>query len=129
MQEKAKKSRRFDPSHLTLRDVLIIVPLVLVLFVLTLAFGFLVSDETYIKWGGLGVDSVVLLAFFIFRSRESLRERRFWLLTASFFTFHLAGWIVFLSHVDQWKLAGFYIMVLEVPVFFYIRDWLDRTSS
>lgn len=126
---KVNRGIHFDPNHLTVRDVLVIVPLALVLLGVGVAFAFLVSDEVYVKWGGLGLNSAVLFAFFVFNSREFLNKRRFRLFALSFFAIHLIAWIVLLSQIDTWKLAGFGVMVLEVPVFFYKRDWPDRTSS
>jgi len=129
MQIGTKDRRRFDPNNLKARDVLIIVPAVLFVSALFVAFAFLVSHDTYIRWGGLGLDTAVLFTFFLYHSRQFLRKQRFWLLTASLLIVHLAAWAALLSQVDEWKLAWFTIMVLEVPVFFYLRDWPGRISS
>lgn len=75
---KVIQSRKFDPNHLTARDVLIIVPLVLGISAVGIAFAFLVSHEAYIKWGGLAVDTAVLFTFFVNESRQFLKNRRFW---------------------------------------------------
>jgi hypothetical protein len=119
---KITQSQKFDPSHLTARDVLIIVPLVLAVSVLGIAFAFFVSDDAYIRWGGLALDTAVLFAYFINISRQFLRSRRFWILTACLMFVHLAGWIVFLMHVGEWRLAWFTAMVLELPIFLYVRN-------
>ena len=121
MPMKVIQSRKFDPNHLTARDVLIIVPLVLGISAVGIAFAFLVSHEAYIKWGGLAVDTAVLFTFFVNESRQFLKNRRFWLLTACLLIAHLAGWIVFLMHVGEWKLAWFTAMILELPVFLHWR--------
>jgi hypothetical protein len=122
MPMKIIQSRKFDPNHLTARDVLIIVPLVLGLSVLGIVFAFLVSDDTYIRWGGLAVDTAVLFAYFISISRQFLRSRRFWILAACLMFVHLAGWIVILMHVGEWRLAWFIAMTLELPVFLHLRN-------
>ncbi len=122
MPMKIIQSRKFDPNHLTARDVLIIVPLVLGLLVPMIIFGSQVSHDTYIKWGGLAVDTAVLFVFFVNESRQFLKNRRFWLLTACLLIAHLAGWIVFLIHVGEWKLAWFTAMILELPVFLHWRS-------
>ena len=123
MQEKAKNRRRFDPNNLTARDVLVIVPLVLALSACFIAFSFLVSDEVYIKWGGLGVDTGIIFGFVVYHSREFLRRRRFWMLTSAVLVLHLTAWIILLSNVGEWKLAWFGIMAFEAPAFLYLRDW------
>ena len=123
MQAKAKSRWRFDPNALTVRDVLIIAPVVVVMFILSAVFASRVSDDVYIRWGGLALDSAVLLGFVIYYSRDLFRTRGFWIQLLSGFIVHLAAWIIFLSHVGEWKLAWFSIMVFEVPAFFYLRDW------
>jgi hypothetical protein len=122
MPMKIIQSRKFDANHLTARDVLIIVPLVLGLSVLGIVFAFLVSDDMYIRWGGLAVDTAVLFAYFVNVSCQFIRSRRFWILTACLMLLHLAGWIVFLVHVGEWRLAWFTAMILELPVFLHLRN-------
>jgi len=122
MPMKIIQSRKFDANHLTARDVLIIVPLVLGLFVSVIVFAFLVGDDTYIRWGGLAVDTAILFAYFIYVSRQHLRTRRFWILTACLMFFHVAGWIVFLMHVGEWRLTWFTAMILELPAFIHLRN-------
>jgi hypothetical protein len=122
MPMKTLQSRKFDPNHLTARDVLMIVPMVLGFLILSIFLAFLVSDDAYIRWGGLAVDTGVLFAFFINESRQFLRKRRFWILTACLLSLHLAGWIFFLMHVGEWRLAWFTAMILEFPMFLYLRN-------
>jgi hypothetical protein len=119
---KTLQSRKFDPNHLTARDVVMIVPLALGFLILSIVFAFLVSDDAYIRWGGLAVDTGVLFSFFINESRQFLRSRRFWILTACLMILHLAGWIVFLMHVGEWRLTWFTAMILEFPAFLYLRN-------
>lgn len=114
--------RKFDANHLTTRDVLIILPLVLGLTALGIVFAFLVSDDTYIRWGGLAVDSAILFAYFVSVSRQWLANWRFWVLTACLLLLHLTGWIVFLMHIGEWRLAWFAPMIFELPVFLHLRN-------
>jgi hypothetical protein len=86
---------------------------------LSIVFAFLVSDDAYIRWGGLAVDTGVLFAFFINESRHFLRKPRFWIFTACLMILHLAGWIVFLMQVGEWRLTWFTAMILEFPAFLY----------
>jgi hypothetical protein len=129
MHQNAKNGWHFDPNNLSMRDVLIIAPIVLVVSAAFIAFAFLVSGDTYIRWGGLGVNTAIIFAFFIYHSRKFLRARKFWFLTASLLTAHLVIWILLLSHIGEWKLAWFLIMVLEVPAFLYLRDWPGVIAS
>ena len=78
---KVNHQRRFDPNALAARDVLSIVPVIIGLLILFIVFAFSVSDEVYIKWGGLALNSAVLFGFFISQSRGLLREWRFCLET------------------------------------------------
>jgi hypothetical protein len=129
MREKANRGWHFDPNHLTVRDVLIIVPIVLFLSVLGIVFASQVSHDTYIRWGGLGLVTAVMFAIFVYDSRALLRVRRFWIATVVLLTIHLAIWILFLSHVGEWKLAWFLIMILEAPALVYLRDWRGWIKS
>ncbi|MGA2809378.1 MAG: hypothetical protein ABSE87_14715 [Terracidiphilus sp.] len=119
---KITQSQKFDPNHLTACDVLIIVPLVLGMSVLGIAFAFSVGHDTYIRWGGLALDTAVLFAFFLNTSRQFLRRQRFWMLTVCLLPVHLAVGIVFLMHVGDWRLAWFTAMVLELPIFLHLRN-------
>jgi hypothetical protein len=122
MHEKTTKGWRFDPNALTARDVLIIVPLVLVTLVLFAAFAFQVNHDTYIRWGGLVLNTAIIFGFFISYSSQYLRKMKFWTLTICFLTVHAIAWIIFLEHVGEWKLSWFSVMVFELPVFWYLRD-------
>jgi hypothetical protein len=125
MPIKVIQTRKFDANHLTARDVFVIVPLVLGLFVLEVVFAFLVSDDTYIRWGGLAVDTAVLFAYFFNVSRPFLKSRRFLILAVCLLLLHLTGWIVLLIHVEEWRLAWFTAMILELPVFLHLRSRLN----
>ena len=91
MQAKAKSRWRFDPNALTVRDVLIIVPVVVVMFILSAVFASRVSDDVYIRWGGFALDTGVLLGFVIYYSRDFVRTRRFWIQLLSGLIVHLAA--------------------------------------
>src|SRR6266700_6844740 len=81
MQARTMNRRRFDPNHLAARDVLIIIPVVLGIVALFIAFAGLVSHDAYVKFGGLAIDTAALFGFFLHDSREYLRKIWFWLLT------------------------------------------------
>lgn len=124
-----RRKHSFDPNHLRTRDVLVLVPTVIVLLVLAALFAGHVSHDTYIRWGGLGLDSAVLLGFLLFYNRNQLRSRDFWLLFACFTAAHSVFWIVLLEHVGEWRLTWFTVMILEVPVFLQLRDRTTRARK
>lgn len=114
--------RRFDPNALTVRDVLTIVPLVLVFVAVSIFFAFSVSDEAYIRWGGLTLDTAVVFGLFIKYSRQFLKARRFWGLTFALLAVHLVAFILILMHVEEWKLVWFTPMAVELPLFLFLRN-------
>jgi hypothetical protein len=123
MNSKQPHARRgFDPNHLTARDVLFLVPLILGISALFVTFAFLVGDDAYIRWGGLTLDSAVLIGYLLYSSRTVLRRRDFWAFFGSFLAVHVVLWIVVLRSASEWKLAWFGLMVFEAPVFLRLRD-------
>lgn len=115
---------KFDPNALTVRDVLIIVPLVSAFLAVSILFAFSVSDEVYIKWGGLALDTAIVFGLFIKYSRQFLKERRFWGLTFMLLAVHLVSFILILTHVEEWKLVWFTPMAAELPLFLFLRNRL-----
>lgn len=110
-------------------------------FVLYIAIGFAfvgvlivvaetgVSQDAYIRWGGLFFMSALLFGYFISNSGQFLREKRFWALTAVLLLVHLAGFIVVLSYVDEWRLTWFIGMAIEYPVLVFFRSRLPNPSQ
>lgn len=109
-------------------------------FVLYIAIGFAVvgvliavaqagvSQEAYIRWGGLGFNTSILFGYFIVDSRQFFRRWQFWALTAVLLSVHLTGFIVVLAHVAEWKLLWFMVMFLEYPVLVFSRSRLQNPS-
>jgi len=122
--EKVNPSRRFDPNALTVRDVLVVVPVVIGLLIVCILFAFSVSHDVYIRWGGLALDTAVLYGLFINYSRQFFRKWQFWALTALLLSVHLAGFAILLTHVDEWKLTWFTVMAIEYPVLIFFRNRL-----
>ena len=119
--EPQRRIWQIDPNHLTGRDLLLLVPIIVGLFVLFIVLD--IGEPNRTKWSGLALDTGVLFAFLIHKSQSFLKSRPFWLLTASFLGVHLALWIAILTHVSHWGLLGFNFMALEILPFFYFRDW------
>jgi drug/metabolite transporter (DMT)-like permease len=119
---KANHRRTFDPNALTARDILVIVPVVIGLFALSILLAFSVSHEVYIRWGGLALDTAVLFGLYINYSRKFFRKWQFWALTALLLAVHLTVFAVVLTHVEEWKLMWFTVMVFEYPLFIYARS-------
>jgi hypothetical protein len=87
-----------------------------------------VSHDVYIRWGGLALNTSILFGYFIADSRQFFLRWQYWILTAVLLSVHLAGFIVVLTHVQEWKLIWFMVMFLEYPmlVFFRSRLLLDK---
>ncbi|HEY1498689.1 MAG TPA: hypothetical protein VGF88_03870 [Acidobacteriaceae bacterium] len=79
------------------------------------------GDDAFTRWGGLIVFTLGLFALFVSDSEKWLRRWRFWSLTAILLTMHLAAFVLLLTHVHEWRLTWFMVMVLEYPVFLAVR--------
>jgi hypothetical protein len=123
-----KIRRKFDPNALTGRDILIIAPVVIGFLLLCIFFAFAVSDDVYIKWGGLVLDTSILYGFFLKYSQRYFHNIRFWMLFAATLLVHLTGFAIILTHVDQWKLVWFTGMALEIPVLLFQRNRIRMPS-
>ena len=91
-----------------------------------LGMAFVVEDrwghDAFIRWGGLAGFTLGLFALFVSDSEKFLRRRRFWMVTAILLAGHLAAFEVVLTHVEEWKLMWFMVMVVEYPLFLFLRD-------
>ena len=87
-----------------------------------------VSQDVYIRWGGLALNTAILFGYFIADSRQFFRRWQFWALTAVLLSVHLAGFIVVLTHVAEWKLLWFMVILFEFPVLVFFRNRLQRSS-
>lgn len=125
---KMSHRRKFDPNALTARDVLVIVPVVIGIAALGILFAFSVSHEVYIRWGGLAFVTVVVFGLFINDSREFFRKSQFWVLTVLLLAVHLTAFGIVLTHIREWKLMWFMVMILEVPVLVFFRNRLKNSS-
>ena len=108
------------------RNALLFSLLCVVIAVVQLKIGFMVldrwGDDGFIRWGGLAGFTLVLFGCFVGDSEKFLRERRFWVVTAVLLSAHLAAFAIILTHVAEWKLTWFMVMVIEYPVFLFFRD-------
>jgi hypothetical protein len=118
MPTKTKNPWDFNPKALTAPYVLLIPGV----FIFSMVVGIIAGD--FIKWGGLTVYTAFIFGYFVNDSRQYLKLRQFWILTACLLTSHLAVFIVVLLHVAVWKLLWFMVMILELPVFSRLRDRL-----
>ena len=125
---KTENRRRFDLDNLSAREVLIIVAVLIGLLILCAFFASSVSHEVYIRWGGLALDTAVLFGLFINYSRQFFRQLQFWVLTAVLLAVHLTAFAIVLTHIAQWQLMWFLVMVLEYPVLAFSRNRLLNAS-
>jgi hypothetical protein len=84
-----------------------------------------VSHDTYIRWGGLGITVAVLFGTLIRKSQRFHGMTSFWMLVTVFVILNLVIFGIVLTNVSEWKLPWFGVMLLEVPVFFVLRDRLQ----
>jgi len=91
-----------------------------------LKIAFVVQDrwghEAFIRWDGLAGFTLFLFGLFVAESEKFLRKWRFWVVTAILLMGHLAAFAMVLTHVGEWKLSWFIVMVIEAPLFFFVRD-------
>jgi len=123
VNKQAKFGRGFDPNHLTARNVAVLVPVILGLSALFVTFAFLVSDDTYIRWGGLAVDTAILFGFLLYNSRKALKHHKLWVLFCAFLVLHAVLWIAILRIASEWRLAWFGLMAFEAPAFLLLRNF------
>lgn len=101
------------------------------LFVAMVAIGVAqtdVSHDAFIRWGGLAVNTCVLFGYFIADSRPLFRRWSFWGLTIALLSLHTTVFCIVLTHVSQWKLVWFMVMILEVPVLLFVRNRFLKPS-
>jgi len=87
------------------------------------------GNDAFIRWHGLTGFTAGLFGYFISNSGQFLREKKFWVLTAILLLVHLAGFIIVLSHVDEWRLTWFIGMAIEYPVLVFFRSRLPNPSQ
>jgi hypothetical protein len=108
------------------RDYLLLILLGALIFLVFLRIAFVVSDkwghDAFIRWDGLAGFTLVLFGLFVAESAEFLRKWRFWVLTAILLAVHLTGFAIVLTHIQEWRLTWFMVMVIEAPLFFFLRD-------
>jgi hypothetical protein len=88
-----------------------------------------ISHKSFIRWGGLTVNTSVLFGYFIADSRPLFGRLSFWVLTIALLLVHLTVFAIVLIRVSEWKLVWFMVMLLEVPILFLLRDRLLKQSS
>jgi hypothetical protein len=116
---------RRTASILTKTNLLICLLSVLVAFA-NIKFVFMVEDkwghDAFIRWGGLAGFTLLIFGFFVAESEKFLRQWRFWGVIVTLLMGHLAAFVIVLTHVDDWNLSWFMVIVIEYPVFVFLRD-------
>lgn len=112
-------------QHRVRNFLLIVVTSILIAFVL-LGIGFAVIDrwghDAFIRWGGFAGFTLVLFGFFIGDSEQFLKQWRFWVVIVVVLALHLGAFAIVLTHVEDWRLTWFMVMVVEYPFFRFFRD-------
>lgn len=118
-------SRRVTRVH-RVRNILLLFLLCVPLVFVFLKLVFIVEDrwghDAFIRWGGLAGFTLGLFVLFVGDSEKFWRKWRFWVVTAVLLAAHLAAFAFVLTHVAEWKLTWFMVMVIEYPVFIFLRD-------
>jgi hypothetical protein len=108
------------------RDYFLLILLGALVFLVLLRIGFAVLDkwghDAYIRWDGLAGFTLGLFGLFVCDSEKFLRKWRFWVVTAILLMGHLAAFAIVLTHVEEWRLTWFMVMVIEYPLFLFLRD-------
>lgn len=119
--------RRFDPNHLTARDVLILVPVIVGFSALQVVLAIMFGEQV-LRWGGLLVNTAIAFGYFIHDSREERRRRVFWVLCIALLIVHLIGFGFVISRAQEWKPAWFMVIVPEMAIFLVLRNLFVRNS-
>ena len=110
-------------------------------FSVYIAIGLLVAATAWIvastnlnldvitRWGGLAANTALVYGYFIADSRSFFGQRAFWAVTSVALAVHLIIFAIVLTHVAQWKLLWFMVMLLEIPVLVFLRDRLPGRGS
>ncbi len=110
-------------SRARLRDFALYVAIGLVVAMLAIGVAQTdISHDAFVRWGGLAVNTCVLFGYFIADSRSFFRKWSFWAVTIALLSLHAAVFCIVLTHVSQWKLVWFMVMILEVPVLLFVRN-------
>jgi hypothetical protein len=121
MSSTTRQSTRFSA-----RTYLHLIVLGALVFLVFLKIAFVVEDkwghDAFIRWDGLAGFTLLLFGFFVCDSEKLLRKWRFWVMTAILMMGHLAAFAIVLTHVEEWRLSWFMVMVIEAPLFYFIRN-------
>jgi len=86
-----------------------------------------VSDQSFVKWGGLSGNTMCLFWWAIKQYRRFWRKRVFWWTMVGLLLVHVAIFWVILINVQQWRMAWFLVIcTLEVIPIFAVLDWTMR---
>lgn len=119
----AKKTIR---THHRARNFVLYASVSIFIAFVGLKLTFVVQDrwghDAFIRWGALTAFTLGLFALFIGDSEQLLRKARFWALAAILLVVHLAAFTILLTHVPEWKLMWFMVMVPEYMAVVFARD-------
>jgi hypothetical protein len=122
MSSAARRATR----NLRARDYFLLILLGALIFLVFLRIAFAVQDkwghDAFIRWEGLAGFTLGLFGLFVAESEKFLRIWRFWVVTAILLMGHLAAFAIVLTHIEEWRLSWFMVMVFEAPLFFFLRD-------
>lgn len=124
----SESERRYAYSRL--KDFILYLTIALVIGIVAVAIASTkISDDGFVRWGGLLVNTVVIFGYFISDSRSSLRLPSFWAMVCLLFVAHTSAFSLVLLHVKTWKLIWFLVMYPELLLFAFVRNSFLRSHG
>jgi hypothetical protein len=122
----SSNTRRGSRNLVGARTYILLTLVAVIIAILFLKIVFVVQDkwghDAFIRWGGLVGFTLGIFGLFVGHSEQVLQEWRFWVLIAILLVVHLVAFAIVLSNVEEWKLTWFMGMVIEYPVFLFLRN-------
>jgi hypothetical protein len=110
------------------RDYFLLILLGALISFVGLKITFVVEDrwghDAFVRWDGLAGFTLIMFGLFVAESEKFLRKWRFWVLVAILLIGHLTAFAIVLTHVQEWKLTWFMVMVIEYPLFLLLRNMI-----
>jgi hypothetical protein len=90
-----------------------------------------VPEDSLVRWGGLGMNTLALFGWVIKQYRRCWRNTVFWVTLGTLLIIHTAVFYLILKNVPQWRLAWYLLTSTAelIPVFATL-DWtMDRLGT
>jgi peptidoglycan/LPS O-acetylase OafA/YrhL len=95
-----------------------------------------VSHEAFLRWGGLGVNTLLLFGVAVYSRRSLVKRVRFWIVVAGLLVLHLSVFVLLLFKiVEHWSLFWFVLayapelVAVERILAYYVPRKYNRNRS